>query len=63
MATILSRQMHQPIRAILEEWEAELIPSYELFNKLLKLRVKLVEMEDRLRAALEEMEVRLWRMV
>ena len=63
MATMLLRQMHRPIRAILEEWEAELTSSHELFNKLLKLRVKLVETENRLRAALEEMEVCLWRMV
>ena len=59
MATMLLKQMHRPIRAILEEWKAELTLSHELFNKLLKLRAKLVETEDHLRAALEKMEVHL----
>ena len=63
MATMLSRQTHRPIGAILEEWEAELTPSRELFNKVLELRAKLVETEDRSRAALEETEARSWRMV
>jgi predicted RNase H-like nuclease (RuvC/YqgF family) len=63
MATMLSRQTHRPVGAILEEWEAELTPSRELFDKVLELRAALVETEDRSRAAQEETDARSWRMV
>jgi hypothetical protein len=61
MATMLSRETGRPIQAIIEEWEAELIPPRELYEKILELRAALAETERRSRAAQDKAEERAWR--
>ncbi|KIM46610.1 hypothetical protein M413DRAFT_23005 [Hebeloma cylindrosporum] len=47
MATMRSRQMHQPVQDIIEEWEADLTPSHELYKKILELRGSLKEANEK----------------
>lgn len=50
MARMLSRTAARTVQDIIEEWEAELTPSREVYQKVIELR-----------AALEERETQLWR--
>jgi hypothetical protein len=56
MATMLSRETGRPIQEIIEEWEAELTPSRELYQQVLELRAALAEAEHRSWVAQEEAE-------
>ena len=56
MATMLSRETGRPIQEIIEEWEAELTPSRELYQQVLELRAALALAEHRSWVAQEEAE-------
>ena len=63
MATMLARDTHRPVEAIIEEWEAELTPSRELYQKILELRAALEKTEGSLRAAQNEVSLHSWRLL
>lgn len=60
MATMFAKQTRRPVEAVIEEWEAELTPSRELYQTVLQLRAALHKSEERYKTMAEKGALDLW---